>query len=375
MASTFRALSRRWFGPRAPSFELRTEAKRWGKPVRRQGYRSLRVAHVIEETPSTKTFVLEPAHPDGTPLLYHAGQHLIVVVDVDGVSHRRCYSFSTSPLSGDPPAITVKRLAGGRVSNVLHDELQAGDTLRVTEPAGSFTLDFAAQAPRRYVLVAGGVGITPLVSLAETILRAEPQSQVTLLFGNRSVEEICFRGRLAALAATFPKSLTVRHVLEQPPLGWDESAGRLDGARVLNLLGSLDADLYLLCGPQAMMESVTAALRGAGVDADRIRSERFTYAATGSREIPTQPRGVLFAASGKVATAQPGQTLLQAANSAGVALPFSCTMGGCGACKVRLKGGSVVMSEPNCLTERERDEGFVLTCCAYAEKDVVIEGY
>ncbi|HME71485.1 MAG TPA: ferredoxin--NADP reductase [Myxococcota bacterium] len=375
MASTFRALARSWVGARRPSFELRTEGTRWGKPAARRGYHLLRVAEVIRETPSVKTFVLEPADSDRTPLPYRAGQHLIVVVDVDGVSHRRCYSFSTSPLSGDRPAITVKRLAGGRVSNVLHDEVQAGDTLRVTEPAGTFTLDFDCEASRRYVLVAGGVGITPLISLAETILRAEPQSQVMLLFGNRSPEEICFRARLANLAVTFPERLTVRHVLEGPPSGLEACAGRLDGARVLGLIGTPDADLYLLCGPQLMMESINAALRGAGVGADRIRTERFAYAVPGTSRLPTEPRGVLFAASGKVATAQPGQTLLQAANHAGVALPFSCTMGGCGACKVRLKSGSVVMSEPNCLTERERDQGFVLTCCAYAEKDVVIEGY
>lgn len=374
MASRFPALARRWVGPRRQSFELRTGGARWGKPLGRQGYRALRVVEVIQETPSVKSFVLEPADSNRAPLLYRAGQHLIVVVDVDGVSHRRCYSFSTSPLSGDRPAIAVKRLPGGRVSNVLHDEVQAGDTLRVTEPAGTFTLDFEGEAPRRYVLVAGGVGITPLASLAETILRAEPQSQVTLLYGNRSAEEICFRSRLARLAVTFPQRLAVHHVLEGPPGGPSEP-GQLDGARVLCLLGTPDAHLYLLCGPQPMMESVAAALRGAGVGADRIRSERFAYAVPGKSGLPTEPRQILFASSGKVATAEPGQTLLEAAKHAGVALPFSCTMGGCGGCKVRLKNGSVVMSEPNCLTERERDQGFVLTCCAYAEKDLVIEGY
>jgi|SRR5208337_1835562 len=229
MASRFRALARSWVGPRRQSFELRTGGARWGKPAGRQGYRALRVVEVIQETPSVKSFVLEPADSNRAPLLYRAGQHLIVVVDVDGASHRRCYSFSTSPLSGDRPAITVKRLPGGRVSNVLHDEVQAGDTLRVTEPAGTFTLDFEGEAPRRYVLVAGGVGITPLASLAETILRAEPQSQVTLLYGNRSAEEICFRSRLARLAVTYPQRLAVHHVLEGPQ-GSPSEPGQLDGA-------------------------------------------------------------------------------------------------------------------------------------------------
>jgi len=375
MASTVRALTRSFLGPRRQSFELRTEARRWGKPAHRPRPLWLRVAEVIQETPSVKTFVLEPGDPAQGPLAYRAGQHLVVVVDVDGVSQRRCYSFSSSPLSGERPAITVKRVTDGRVSKLLHEEIHVGDRLRVTPPAGSFTLDVSGEARRRYVLVAGGVGITPLASLAETILLAEPLSRVTLLFGNRNEEEICFRSRLANLADRFGERLRVCHVLEEPPSGWREANGRLDGARVLSLLGAPDADLYLLCGPPPMMESVSAALRGAGVDADRIRTERFAYAAVQGGGLPTQARGVRFAASGKVATAQPGQTLLQAANDAGVALPFSCTMGGCGACKVRLKSGSVVMSEPNCLTEQERDQGFVLTCCAYAAKDVVIEGY
>jgi ferredoxin-NADP reductase len=330
---------------------------------------------VIQETPSVKTFVLEPTPSDPTPLLYRAGQHLIVVVEVDGVSQRRCYSFSTSPVSGDRPAITVRRLAGGRVSNFLHDEVREGDTLRVREPTGSFTLEWDGEATRRYVLVAGGVGITPLISLAETLLHAEPQSQVLLCFGNRSAQEVCFRGRLASLEVAFGDRFAVRHVLEEPAPDLSAGAGRLDGARLLALLGRPEADLYLVCGPAPMMESVTSALCAAGVDAQRIRTEHFAYAVPAPHRLPAQPQEVRFSASGKVVTAQPGETLLQAANRAGVALPFSCTMGGCGACRVRLKSGSAAMSEPNCLTERERDQGFVLTCCAYAEKGVVIEGY
>jgi ring-1,2-phenylacetyl-CoA epoxidase subunit PaaE len=364
-----------WFREPPPSFELRQASARWGQSQPRHPRLRLRVAEVIQETPSTRTFVL--AAPDGgvPALAYRAGQHLTLLVDAGGATQRRCYSFSSSPLAGGQPAITVKRMADGTVSRHLHDHVRAGDTLTALEPSGEFCVGTDPAAARHLVLVAGGVGITPLISIAETVLRAEPASRVTLLCGNRSEAEIVFRNRLEALARAFSPRLAVHHALDEAPPGWTGLRGALGGARVLEVLGGRPADGYYVCGPEPMMQGVCAALADAGVPRERVHTERFAYASAATTRVPDHAAEITFTGSGRRVTARPGQTILQAGLEAGLDLPYSCTMGGCGACKVRRTDGSVVMSEPNCLSDAEREAGFLLACCAYADTPVVIEGH
>jgi ring-1,2-phenylacetyl-CoA epoxidase subunit PaaE len=366
---------RGWFSEPPPPFELREASARWGRGRPRQARLALRVVEVVQETPSTRSFVL--AGPDGLapPLAYRAGQHLTLLVNVGGTTHRRCYSFSTSPLADGRPTITVKRVADGTVSHHLHEQVRAGDTLTALEPTGEFTLDTDPATSRHVVMVAGGVGVTPLVSLAETLLRAEPASRVTLLTGNRCEDEIIFRERLDALAAEFDPRLVVHHALEVAPVGWRGPRGLLDGPQVLRAVGGEAVDAWFVCGPEPMMQGVCESLATAGVPRERIRTERFAYASAAKTRIPDHAAELHFAKSGRRVNARAGQTVLQAGLEAGVDLPSSCTMGGCGACKVRKLEGSVVMSEPNCLSEAEREAGYVLACCAYADTNVVIEGF
>jgi ferredoxin-NADP reductase len=266
-------------------------------------------------------------------------------------------------------------MPAGLVSRYLHERVRTGDTLVATAPSGQFTLATKPALKRTIAFVAGGVGITPLISLAETLLREEPQSRAVLLCGNRCEDEIIFRERLGALEAGFASRLVVRHALDQPPANWSGVRGALDGARTLQLLGTTDADAYYVCGPEAMMKDVCGALAGAGIASDRVHTERFAYASATTTRIPTHSAEVTFAASGRRVTARPGQTILQAGLAAGIDLPSSCTMGGCGACKVRKTSGKVVMSEPNCLSDREREAGYLLACCSYADTNLTIENH
>ncbi len=369
------AFVRDWFSAPRPTFELRQASPRWSRSRPRQRRRSLRVVEVIQETPSTRSFVLEPVDGGYPALAYRAGQHLTLLVDVAGTTHRRCYSFSSSPGPGSRPAITVKRVPGGIVSGHLHEHVRAGDTLVALEPTGTFTMEPDPAAARTVALVAGGVGITPLASLAETLLREEAGSRVVLLCGHRSEEEIIFRRRLADLEAQFRDRLRVVYALDAPPPGWAGLAGALDGARTLAALGQERPDAYFICGPEPMMQGVCAALQAAGVPRERVHTERFAYAAANAARIPHHGAEITFAASGRTVSARPGQTILQAGLDAGLELPFSCTMGGCGACKVLKSAGAVVVSEPNCLSSAEQEAGYVLACCAYADTNVVIEGH
>ena len=369
------AFVRGWFNEPPPTFELRQASARWGQAKPRTAQRTLRVAEVIEETPSTRTFVLESAGDDAPPLAYRAGQHLTVIVEANGARHRRCYSFSSSPVAGGRPAITVKRMPDGLVSRHLHDQVRPGDTLVVDEPTGSFSVETDPSSAREIVLVAGGVGITPLMSMAETVLRAEPGSRVVLLCGNRSQDEIIFGQRIARLAAEFAPRLVVRHALDAAPEGWAGLRGALDGSLVLRALEGRAADAYYVCGPEPMMRSVCEALAASGVARDRIHTERFAYASAATTRIPNHAAEITFARSGRRITARAGQTILQAGLDAGLDLPSSCTMGGCGACKLHKIEGTVVMSEPNCLSDNEREAGYILACCAYADTNVVIAGH
>jgi ferredoxin-NADP reductase len=369
MGLAIASFARRLFSPPAAAPLVREPNRRWARGSAVSQLLRLKVADVLVETPSTRTFVFEE---EG--LVYRPGQHLTLVVGVHGQTLRRCYSFSSSPAAGTRPSITVKRVEGGVLSNWLHDNVQVGDVLRATPALGRFTIEPDASASRHCVMVAGGVGITPVLSMAETLLREEGNSRVTLLYGNRSEGEIIFRDRLEALATEFEGRFDVVLALDDAPTGWTGIAGALSGERVAEALGDRVVDEWFVCGPEPMMDGVVAALGAAGVADDRIHLERFQYAETSSVTLPTFPATLVFRSSGVKATARQGTTILEAAELAGVALPSSCRMGGCGACKVKVDGRTVA-AEPNCLSEQEKADGYVLACCSYGDGRVEIRDF
>lgn len=361
------SFAERLFSPPAAGPRLCRPNPRWARGASsRAGLLRLRVAEVVVETPSTRTFVL-----DDEAIAYLAGQHLTVVAHVDGRSVRRCYSLSSSPAAAGRPAITVKRVEGGVLSNWLHDHVKAGDVLRAAPAAGRFTVEPDASRSRHLALVAGGVGITPLVAIAETVLREEKDSRVTLLYGSRSADEVIFRSRLEEMERAFPRRLEVILAVDEATDGWTGLTGPLAGERVVAATRGQSPDAWFVCGPEAMMDGVVAALEASGVAADRIHTERFQYAEAGAVKVPTQAGTLVFAKSDRAAIAPAGTTILDAAEQAGVALPSSCRMGGCGACKVKVDG-RVVAAEPNCLTGQEKADGYALACCSYADGRVVL---
>ena len=358
--------------PKKAPFQTRAGSERWKQQPAGQRRHTVRVVDVVRETPNASTFVV--SFPDDGSVRYRAGQYLTVLCDVDGLTYRRAYSFSSSPEAGQPPAITVKRVGGGIVSNHLNDRVRPGDTFEVLGPNGEFTL---ADTPDRsgvkeYVLVAGGSGITPLMSLAQTVLAGDRGCRVLLLYGNRSRGEIIFRDRLAELERKEPR-LAVRHWIEDCDDEGRASKGRLTGDAVVDAVDSIGGRLFYVCGPEAMMDSVEARLLDAGVARDCISLERFTFAARPSAHRPTEGFPIHFADRDVVVRAAAGQTILEAGLAAGLPLAFSCTMGGCGACKLRVRKGSVVMDEPNCLSPAEAAAGHVLACVGYAAEPLTVQ--
>jgi ferredoxin-NADP reductase len=337
--------------------------------------RTLRIDEVVRETADAVTLVL--SDPSGLPVSFAAGQFVTVLVELDGQEYRRAYSASSSALKKSQLSVTCKRVAGGRVSNHINDNFAAGQTLRVLGPSGSFGPQ-RSTSPRHLVLFAGGSGITPMMSIVRTLLVLEPETRITLIYGNRGVADIIFRGELDRLVCD---RLTVRHVLSDPPAQWSGTAGVLDetvSARELDAVtdDSLPRE-YFVCGPEPMMACVKKTLLARGVPESSIKEEKFSSPSQAASENTAafSPQPVTVRKNGveKNFVVAGGQTILEAGLAAGVEMAFSCAMGGCGECEVKLVEGEVELAEPNCLTKDERAKGAILACSSRPKTRVIVE--
>ncbi len=232
-------------------FNLFGKKKEAPAPEKSSRYRKLTVRSIVKETADAITITFEmPA--EGLP--YEAGQFLTLILDIDGDEVRRSYSLCTAPAVDPHPAVTVKRVASGQVSNYLNDTLKPGDTIHVAEPAGTFTTQVDAANKRHLVMFGGGSGITPLMGLLKSVLHTESQSRVSLIYANRAADSIIFRQQLASLREQYIDRLHVVHVLEDATDHPDAQEGQVLTERVPDLLKSLSfseaTTEYFLCGPQ-----------------------------------------------------------------------------------------------------------------------------
>jgi len=360
------SVGRRAFGAR-PS-PLVKRAPRARSAIRgREDARELVVARVVRETADAFTLVLRA--PDDAPFAFLPGQFFTLLTPLAGEIIPRNYSASNLP--GSPELhLTIKTKAGGLVSPVLA-QTSPGARLRVLGPFGSFVVP-PGTAPRRLVLLAGGSGITPLASIAAATLSGDPLASVALVIANRRHEDIILASALGALRAAHPERLRVLHVLEEPPAVWHGETGRLDRHTAERALAALDLEgaSFFICGPDAMRDEVLTALAARGIAEQAIRIERF---AIGPRPQVTPSSAAFTAPGARPITIRvkdrthrtlvlPGATVLEAGLAAGADLPFSCGVGGCGACRVKVTSGSIEVEEPNCLTDAERAAGYVLAC-------------
>jgi 3-ketosteroid 9alpha-monooxygenase subunit B len=334
-------------------------------PVLRQhGYHSLRVARVVAETDDASSFVLDVPDELTETFRYTPGQFCTFRVHIDGDEQLRSYSMSSAPAIDRDLTVTVKRVAGGLVSNWLLDNLTEGDLVEVTKPAGVFC---PRESDRPVVGFCGGSGITPVMSIAKHVL-ATTQRPVRLLYANRDAESVIFDAAFTALCADHPDRLQVaRH--------FDSEAGFLTPEAITEFVSTdLGADLYI-CGPGAFMDLVESTLQSLGVEPEHIFIERFLVEQAEKTDAliidetmgdatATLPDEVTVHLGGKtvVVRYQPGDTLLETARRGGLRPPFSCEAGNCATCMAFLKEGSARMRANNALTPEEVEEGWVLTC-------------
>jgi ring-1,2-phenylacetyl-CoA epoxidase subunit PaaE len=310
---------------------------------------------------------------------FHAGQYVPLRRIIDGREERRTYSIVTAP-GGSVLKLGVRVQPNGRMSGELAGSLRAGESLEVGSPTGRFRTHIDPTRAFSYVAFAAGSGITPVLSLAADVLAREPASRFTLIYGNRSMSRTMFLEETLALKNRYLGRFVVHFVMSREPQHTAALNGRIDGAKVRELARQVDgiatADEYFVCGPGSMAEEVRAAVKDINGNAP-VRCERFAGAASPARQ---SARAVATAAPAQelLATVSvtmdgrrrtfpmaPGDaSVLDAAERAGLELPFSCRSGICATCRVRVVAGKVDMMHNIALAPWELDAGFILCCQA-----------
>ena len=351
-------------------------------------FHALRVAEVVPETAEANSIRFEVPAELRDRFAFKAGQHLTLRATLGGEEVRRNYSLCTAPDDQDW-MVTVKRIAGGIFSNWVGDQLKPGDMLDVMPPHGSFTTDFDASKSRHLVGIAGGSGITPVISLIKSTLKYEPNSSFTLLYGNRDSSSVIFLEALAALKDKHHGRLEIYHFLDAEEQDIELFNGMLDRARCEEAIEHLvpdaaEVDGWFICGPGPMMDAAEGVLLDRNIPRERIHIERFTAdrppeaVAREIEQLQSQAEGVsvsvtLDGRTRKVPFTQ--GNILDSARASGLPAPFACKAGVCATCRAKVTSGKVEMAARYGLTDEEVAAGYVLTCQSVPLGDGVAVDY
>jgi len=332
--------------------------------VAEPAYYRLRVREVIDETYDAKSIVFEVPAQHTQAFRYRPGQFLTLRIAHGGRHLLRCYSLASSPVAEEPPRVTVKRVAQGRVSNWICDRIKAGDSIEVKPPAGHFT---PHSIDADFLLFAGGSGITPVFSIVRSALIAG-RGRLCLIYANRDEQSVIFRDQLNALANDHPARLQVIQLL-------DSVQGIPSVAQLAELSRPwIGADCYV-CGPEAFMVCALEALRGLKVAPSRIHVERFVSLPDEEDAMPVvEPVAdgqvqleVELDGTHHVLTCSRIEPVLDAMLRAGLKAPHSCQSGACGSCMCTLEEGLVHLRHNQVLDKNDLEQGWILACQAIAD--------
>jgi len=351
-------------------------------------FHALRVKDVVAETADANSIRFEIPPELRDRFVFKAGQHLTLRATIHGEEVRRNYSLCTAPADGDW-MVTVKRIGGGVFSNWVGNQLRPGDTLDVMPPHGSFTTDFSASKARHLVGIAGGSGITPVISLIKTLLREEPESRFTLLYGNRDSSSVIFLEALAGLKDKHLGRFEIYHFLDAEDQDIELFNGMLNRERLEEAIAALVPDAahvdgWFICGPGPMMDAAEGALLERNVPKERIHIERFTAdrpagaVAKEMAQLQTEAEGVTVAVTLDGRTRKVPFTagnILDSARASGLPAPFACKAGVCATCRAKVTKGKVEMAVHYGLTDEEVADGYVLTCQSVPVGDGVAVDY
>ena len=330
----------------------------------------LTVSEVKKETPNSVSVSFEIPDDLKSIFTFKAGQYITIKYMAGGEEIRRAYSIFTSPKSG-VLAVGIKKVTGGLFSMFANTTLKAGDVLEVMPPEGKFVLEPNASNRKNYMALAAGSGITPVLSIVTTILEEEPESTVSLVYGNRSLDEAMFAKNILELQKNYPNRFFLEWIFSRKK---ENSGlfGRIENSTVNYLLknkfGGKSYDAFYLCGPEEMIRTVETLLLERGIDKKKIHFELFTTSEAGSlTQVHDGFTEITVTLDDETTTFVMPQSssILDAVLKKGLDAPFSCQGGICSTCIARMSGGTAEMRKNQILTDDEIEEGLVLTCQAH----------
>lgn len=332
------------------------------------------VNEIIEHGDLARSIRLTPK--EGVLPVFEAGQYLNIFTEIDGVRTSRPYSISSSPRQRSYYEITVARTQSGFVSDFLLDSVGIGDEFTANGPAGCFHYNRVFHS-RKSVMIAGGSGITPFLSMARELLQSRIDREIHLIYGCRTSDMVLFREELQRYAEVY-ENFTFSLVLSEPEEGWTGKTGFIDAPCISELVKDIEGSTYYICGPQVMNDFVVKALEGLGVRKAMIRremfgarqdiqnepgwpaeldgSERFTITVNGEKKIP----------------ALSSESILTSLERAGIRMNVCCRSGECSLCRVQLNGGRVFLAKGMLLRHADEKFGYIHSCKAYPISDVAI---
>ncbi|MDQ0323003.1 ferredoxin-NADP reductase [Pararhizobium capsulatum DSM 1112] len=329
---------------------------------------------IHQETHDVKTFTF--ASPEGKRFAFWAGQYFLFDLDIGGEPESRCYSISSSPCRAQAFSVTVKRVAGGRISTWLHDNLAVNSRLKANGPLGHFI----RPAAKKYLLLSGGSGITPVMSMVRELADTCEPVDVIFLHAARTPKDLVFREELSGLASRM-KGLRLQFLPEsvsgEPQ--WSGLTGRLSGDYMRLAVPDIAERVVLCCGPAPFMAAARAITADLGVPPSNYIEESFDAAVIDDIDLPvaeeakTRTFQVEFSKQSRKIEVSGEQTVLACAKKSGVKLPSSCSNGVCGTCKSKLLSGTVDMNHNGGIRQREIDAGLFLPCCSKPLSDLVID--
>ena len=349
-------------------------------PLTKNWRGQLRVGSVIRETPNVKTIRLLPASGSGPlPFTYVPGQFLNVAFWIGGGRMNRSYSISSSPHQRDYLDITVRREPRGAVSRHVVDLLRNDDLIEAGGPVGMFT--FTGEEADSIVLISGGVGITPMMSISRYLTENSWPGDIYFIYACRTPEDVIFAKEIVELEKRNPKLDVVIVMSRADGTDWKGPRGRISAELLTESVPELTSRRIHICGPIPMMDATKALLAELGVPKEQVKTEAFgtprpSPAAAGttakSSAEATGPE-VTFSKNNKSAKIHPGQTVLELSEDLGIGIQFSCRVGTCGVCKVKMTAGEVDQEVQDALDDEDKAGGIILACQAIPTTETTVE--
>jgi ring-1,2-phenylacetyl-CoA epoxidase subunit PaaE len=334
-------------------------------------FHTFKIKEVRKETADCVSILFEVPPQYFETFIFKQGQYLTLKINVNGEEIRRSYSICSAPFENEL-RIAVKHVEGGIFSTYANKKLKKGDTLEVAPPDGRFNTLLNFNNNKHYVLIAAGSGITPILSILKSVLKEEPQSEVTLIYGNKNAASVIFREEIEGLKNKHMQRLRVFHVLSRERVDSELLHGRINASKMKAFAEKipeiLRGDEYFLCGPEDMINEVREVLNSFKIDTKNIHFELFGTNKTKHSKTVISTEKVVSIATIKLdgisfdVPIHEGEAVLDAALRVGADLPFACKGGVCCTCRAKITEGVVDMEVNYALDHEEVERGYILTC-------------